>query len=88
MPTPLDKAMQSRNLFFGFAGLVTLASLWNMWGGDMFPAEGDPTGDLEYWTETELRRWLKLRNLAPDNKMTRAELLERVKANIRPQTTS
>lgn len=28
----------------GFAGLVTVASLWNIFGGDMFPAEKDPTG--------------------------------------------
>jgi hypothetical protein len=27
-----------------FAGVVGLASVWNMWGGDMFPAEKDPTG--------------------------------------------
>ncbi|OAP62510.1 hypothetical protein AYL99_04715 [Fonsecaea erecta] len=44
--------------------------------------------DPEYWTETELKRWLKLRDLTPDTKMARAELLERVKANMRPQTTS
>ena len=75
-------------LFVGFAGLVTVASLWNMWGGDMFPAEKDPSGgtsliilicchfttgqmserpadkncsatDPEYWTDTELKRWLR-----------------------------
>lgn len=28
----------------GFAGLVTAASLWNIFGGDMLPAEKDPTG--------------------------------------------
>jgi len=90
MPTPVDRALQSRNLFFGFAGIVTVASLWTMWGGDVFPAEGDPRGDPEYWTETEMRRWLKLRNLQPDSKMSRAELLERVKANlkIKPKTQS
>lgn len=32
--------------FLGFAGLVTVASLWSMWGGDMFPAEKDPTGSM------------------------------------------
>jgi len=80
--------MQSRNLFFGFAGLVTMASLWNMWGGEMFPPEKDPTGDPDYWTETELRRWLRLRNLTADSRMTRAQLLERVKANMRPKTHS
>ncbi|KIW62106.1 hypothetical protein PV05_02154 [Exophiala xenobiotica] len=52
--------MDFLQLSIGFAGLVTVASLWNWWGGDLFPAEGDPKGDPEYWTETELRRWLKL----------------------------
>jgi hypothetical protein len=28
----------------GFAGLVTAAAAWTIWGGDMFPAEPDPTG--------------------------------------------
>lgn len=31
-------------LFTGFAGLVTVASLWNLWGGELFPAERDPKG--------------------------------------------
>ncbi|KIW17881.1 hypothetical protein PV08_05076 [Exophiala spinifera] len=31
-------------LFAGFAGLVTIASLWNLWGGELFPAERDPKG--------------------------------------------
>ncbi|KIW72660.1 hypothetical protein PV04_00838 [Phialophora macrospora] len=69
--------------FLGFAGLVTVASLWNLWSGEMFPPEKDPTGNPESWTETELRRWLKLRNLTAEPKLTRAELLERVKANMR-----
>jgi len=80
--------MQSRNLFFGFAGLVTVASLWNMWGGEMFPAEKDPSGDPQYWTETELRRWLKARNLTAEPKLTRDELIERVKANMMPKTST
>ena len=59
MPTPVDRALQSRNMFLGFAGLVGIASLWNMWNGDVFPQEADPKGDPETWTDTELRRWLK-----------------------------
>lgn len=59
MPTPVDRALQSRNLFFGFAGLVALASFASIFGGDMFPAQKDPTGNPETWTEDELRRWLK-----------------------------
>lgn len=59
MPTPVDRALQSRNLFFGFAGLVALASLSSIFGGEMFPAQKDPTGDPETWTDDDLRRWLK-----------------------------
>lgn len=91
-----------------------------MWGGDVFPADKDPTGgkadrmllgknlsdicvDPETWTLTELRRWLEAvstyqvvqprillkpsqRNLKPDSKATREELVQRVKANLRPVT--
>lgn len=31
-------------LFLGFAGLVTVASLYNIFNGPMFPEESDPTG--------------------------------------------
>lgn len=42
---PRENAMLTAiDAFLGFAGLVTVASLWNMFGGDMFPAEKDPTG--------------------------------------------
>jgi hypothetical protein len=34
--------------FLGFAGLVTVASLWNFWSGEMFPAEKDPTGSTSH----------------------------------------
>lgn len=51
----------------------------------MFPAEKDPSGDPQTWTETELRRWLRARNLQPDSKATREQLIERVKANLRPK---
>jgi hypothetical protein len=30
-----------------------------MWGGDIFPADKDPSGDPETWTFSELRRWLE-----------------------------
>ncbi|KAK5076030.1 hypothetical protein LTR51_001709 [Lithohypha guttulata] len=83
MPTPIDRAMQSRNLFLGFAGLVAAASIWNMFGGDMFPAEKDPTGDPETWTGHELRRWLKNRdNYEPSSKLSRDELVTKVKAKM------
>ena len=32
--------------------------VWAVWGCDMFPAEADPTGDPETWTQEEMRRWL------------------------------
>jgi hypothetical protein len=35
-----------QNLFLGFAGIVTAVSMWNIWGGDMFPAEKDPKGGM------------------------------------------
>ncbi|KAK8216683.1 hypothetical protein M8818_001646 [Zalaria obscura] len=83
MPTQLDRAMQSKNLFFGFAGLVTAVAAWSIWGGDMFPQQADPKGDPQTWTEDELRRWLNARNLMAGSTATRAELLARVEANMR-----
>lgn len=59
MPTPLDRALQSRNAVLGmisvvhsnasltsigFAGLIGAVAVWSIWGGDMFPKEPDPTG--------------------------------------------
>ncbi|KAB8239732.1 hypothetical protein ETB97_008103 [Aspergillus alliaceus] len=44
MPTALDRAMHSKNLFLGFAGMVTAAAAWAIWGSDMFPTESDPSG--------------------------------------------
>ncbi|KAH8664046.1 hypothetical protein BX600DRAFT_289982 [Xylariales sp. PMI_506] len=67
----------------GFAGLVTAVSVWAIWGGDMFPAAEDPKGNPESWTREEMRRWLAARNLHPQDRDTREQLLERVKANMR-----
>jgi len=82
MPTPLDKALQSKNLFFGFAGLVTAVAAWSIWGDDLFPQAHDPKGDPEKWTDAELRQWLHARHLEPGTG-TREELLARVLANMR-----
>ncbi|KAH7033444.1 uncharacterized protein B0I36DRAFT_321459, partial [Microdochium trichocladiopsis] len=82
MPTPLDNAMRSKNAVIAFSAMVTGAVLWTMWGGEIFPRDTDPTGDPETWTREELRRWLAARNLFPQEKDTRAQLLERVKANM------
>ncbi|PSN64845.1 hypothetical protein BS50DRAFT_45996 [Corynespora cassiicola Philippines] len=81
MPTPLDRATNSRGLFFTFAAVVTGVAAWSIWGQDMFPSS-DPTGDPETWTHDELTTWLRNRNLHPSPVATSAELLERVKANM------
>ncbi|KAL2144119.1 hypothetical protein VTI28DRAFT_9573 [Corynascus sepedonium] len=83
MPTPLDRAMRSKNAFLAFGGLVTGVAVWAIWGGDMFPQEQDPKGDPETWTREELRRWLAARNLHPQDSDSREQLLERVQANMR-----
>jgi hypothetical protein len=56
--------MRMTDLFYlsiGFAGLVTVASLWNLWGGDMFPAEGDPKGGMS----GQFRSRARSRNMSP-----------------------
>ncbi|KAI4864686.1 hypothetical protein F4820DRAFT_423076 [Hypoxylon rubiginosum] len=83
MPTLLDNAMKSKNAVLAFSGLVTAALAWSMWGGNMFPPDADPKGDPQEWTREELRRWLAARNLHPQDRDTREQLLERVKANMR-----
>jgi len=83
MPTPLDKALNSKNTFLAFTGIVTAVAAWSIWGQDMFPKESDPTGDPETWTQEEMRRWLAARNLHPNSKDTKEQLLERIKANLR-----
>ncbi|KAK1966612.1 hypothetical protein LY78DRAFT_657068 [Colletotrichum sublineola] len=83
MPTPLDNAMKSRNAVLAFGGLVTAVAVWAIYGGDMFPAGPDPTGNPEDWTREEMRRWLAARNLFPNDNDTREELLARVLANMR-----
>ncbi|KAF7902852.1 hypothetical protein EAF00_002754 [Botryotinia globosa] len=83
MPTPLDRALSSKNAVLAFTGIVTAAAAWSIWGTDMFPKEEDPTGDPATWSKEELRRWLAARDLHPQPKDTKEQLLERVKANLR-----
>ncbi|KAF7863910.1 hypothetical protein EAF04_006875 [Stromatinia cepivora] len=83
MPTPLDRALSSKNAVLAFTGIVTAAAAWSIWGTDMFPKEEDPTGDPATWSREELRRWLAARDLHPQSKDTKEQLLERVKANLR-----
>ncbi|KKK13932.1 hypothetical protein AOCH_003502, partial [Aspergillus ochraceoroseus] len=40
--------------------------------------------DPSTWTLEEMHRWLRARGLLPDEHATREELLERIKANLRP----
>lgn len=81
MPTPLDHVMRSKNVVLWFAGLITAAGVWAIWGQNMFPTTSDPTGNPEDWTSEEMRRWLAARNLYPQESDTREQLLERVRAN-------
>jgi len=86
MPTPLDRALHSKNAVLAFGGIVAAVTAWTMyWNSDtpLFPPEPDPKGDPETWTETQLKRWLQLRNLHPSRKDTREELIQRVKLNMR-----
>ncbi|THY20322.1 hypothetical protein D6D01_06803 [Aureobasidium pullulans] len=83
MPTQLDRALNSKNFFFGFAGLVAASAAWSIFGSDIFPQQADPTGEPENWTEEEMRRWLNSRNLMASSSSTKEELLARVKANMR-----
>ncbi|KAK2062911.1 hypothetical protein LY76DRAFT_588996 [Colletotrichum caudatum] len=64
-----------------FGGLVTAAAVWAIYGGDMFPAAPDPTGNPENWTREELRRWLAavcvespLVNLGPCSQLSQRNL--------------
>jgi hypothetical protein len=58
-PISPDRAnTSSKNLFFGFAGVITAAAAWSIWGQDMFPQLQDPKGDPQKWTEEEMRQWL------------------------------
>ncbi|EMC91480.1 hypothetical protein BAUCODRAFT_39664 [Baudoinia panamericana UAMH 10762] len=83
MPTPIDRAMQSRNLLLGFAAIVTLVAAWSIWGQNMFPQQVDPKGEPENWSKDEMKRWLNARGLMAGSAATREELLARVMAQMR-----
>jgi hypothetical protein len=64
----------------GFAGIVTAASLWNIFGGDIFPAEKDPTGG-KYRPLPMLKSVLQADNACLDpNTWTETELRRWLKA--------
>ncbi|KAH7191950.1 uncharacterized protein B0J16DRAFT_332024 [Fusarium flagelliforme] len=85
MPTQLDGLLKSKNVVLFFGGVVSMAAAYTIWGNDqgMFPPMADPTGDPKTWTKEECQRWLNKRNLHPDPKATREELIDRVIANMR-----
>ncbi|KAF2405509.1 hypothetical protein EJ06DRAFT_502803 [Trichodelitschia bisporula] len=84
MPTNLDRALNSKAAFWGFASVITAASLWTIWGQDsLFPREADPTGDPQTWSIEQLRTWLNNRYLLPSSTATKEQLLERVRNNMR-----
>ena len=45
-PTLDRKGTNKVTTQIGFAGIVTAVAAWSIWGGDMFPAEKDPTGGM------------------------------------------
>ncbi|CAI7662806.1 unnamed protein product [Penicillium glandicola] len=65
--------------------MVTAVAAYSILGSDVLPAQADPTGgeNPENWTLDEIQRWLRARGLLPNERATREELLERVKANLR-----
>ncbi|KAL9101768.1 MAG: hypothetical protein Q9163_003015 [Psora crenata] len=77
--------MQSRNALLGFAGMVTAVAAWSIWGSDLFPAQKDPSGDPETWSDSELKRWLQARELLPASNAGRDELLKRPDLNMKPR---
>ncbi|KAG6029830.1 hypothetical protein E4U19_000766 [Claviceps sp. Clav32 group G5] len=83
MHTPLDNAMRSKNMVLAFGAAVVAAAVWSIWGTEMFPPPPDPKGDPETWTREEMRRWLAARNLFPQGRDSREDLLERIQANMR-----
>ncbi|KAK0752427.1 hypothetical protein B0T18DRAFT_318354 [Schizothecium vesticola] len=85
MPTPLDNVMKSKNAFLAYAGLVTGVAVWAIWGGDLIPQRGAPTGHPETWSEEELRTWLRERKIRFYVSEPREKLLERVLTSVRSE---
>ncbi|KAF2683232.1 hypothetical protein K458DRAFT_340147 [Lentithecium fluviatile CBS 122367] len=82
MPTALDRATNQRGPFIAFAAIITGVAAWSIWGQDLFPSS-DPVGEPETWTHDQCITWMKKRNLHPSPLSTTAELIERIKANMR-----
>ena len=57
----------------GFAGIVTAVAAWSIWGGDMFPAETDPTGGTSCFPVSELS-YAPLKLFLDPSKWTDSEL--------------
>ncbi|CZT18446.1 uncharacterized protein RCC_04291 [Ramularia collo-cygni] len=82
MPTPLDRALNSKNMVLGFAALISGVAMYSIWGQDMFPREQDPAGEPETWTADQQRKFLESRGLATGPTTTSAELIAMVRANL------
>lgn len=45
---PVYSEVNSRKILMflssGFAGIITAVAAWSIWGGDLFPADKEPTG--------------------------------------------
>ncbi|KAF2480659.1 hypothetical protein BDY17DRAFT_348198 [Neohortaea acidophila] len=85
MSTQLDRALNQRNLILAFAGVVTAVTAYSIWNGDLFPKLTEPTGDPEKWSDADMRRWLKNRNLMSGS-AEREELIAMVQATIHAPT--
>lgn len=59
-----------------FGGAVAAAAVWSIWGGDMFPAEPDPTGKPDGWTRDDMRRWLAAVSWPPFSQLERVVSLK------------
>lgn len=70
-------------MVLAFGGAVVAAAVWSIWGSEMFPSHTDPQGDPDTWTREEMRRWLAARNLFPQERDSREQLLARIMANMR-----
>ncbi|KAG6065574.1 hypothetical protein E4U32_007183 [Claviceps aff. humidiphila group G2b] len=78
------KSSEARlNMVLVFGAAVVAAAVWSIWGTEMFPPPPDPKGDPATWTREEMRRWLAARNLFPQGRDSREDLLERIQANMR-----
>ncbi|KAI5808438.1 hypothetical protein BZA77DRAFT_17666 [Pyronema omphalodes] len=83
-PTPLDRLINSRNLFFGFAAIIVGVSAYVILKDDAPSGMtlDDPHGDPREWTEGELRGFLTRRNINLPDTASRDQLEQQVRVTI------